>query len=156
MGRLVNHRQSIGSQTYNLEYGYNLAGQLTSEKYPSGRVVTNSYDANGRLSSIADATRTYLNGLQYQGLGGSLSSMTLGNGIAESMQYNDRGQMTQMAWTKNNAVINRYDYSFGQINPNNNTVDTTKNNGQLAQVESYIGGTPTSPTKQFTQKFTQR
>ena len=43
--------------TYALEYGYNLAGQLTSEKYPSGRIVTNSYDANGRLSGIADASR---------------------------------------------------------------------------------------------------
>ncbi len=38
MGRVVNHRQSIGTQIYTLEYGYNLAGQLISEKYPSGRL----------------------------------------------------------------------------------------------------------------------
>ena len=68
MGRLVKHRQWIGAEQYDLEYGYNLAGQLVSEKYPSGRVVTNSYDANGRLSGVADAQRTYISAMQYQGL----------------------------------------------------------------------------------------
>ncbi|MER3478878.1 MAG: hypothetical protein C4287_23470, partial [Leptolyngbya sp. ERB_1_2] len=32
VGQVVKHVQSIGSQTYSLEYGYNLAGQLVSEK----------------------------------------------------------------------------------------------------------------------------
>lgn len=153
VGQVRKHRQWIGIQQYDLEYDYNLAGQLTSEKYPSGRIVTNSYDAYGRLSSLADASRTYVSNLQFQGIGSSLSSITLGNGIVETFQYNDRGQMKQMAWTKNNSVIQRYDYAFGQINPANNTVDETKNNGQLAQIESYIGGAPSSPTKQFAQKF---
>ena len=45
MGRVRAHRQMIGSQTYNLEYDYNLAGQLISEKYPSGRIVSTGYDA---------------------------------------------------------------------------------------------------------------
>ena len=53
VGQVVNHTQTIDGQSYNLQYGYNLAGQLTSEKYPSGRIVTNSFDANGRLASIA-------------------------------------------------------------------------------------------------------
>ncbi len=153
MGRVVKHRQSIGTQTYAMEYGYNLAGQLTSEKYPSGRIVSTGYDVNGRLSQISDQSRNYLNNLQYQLYGGALSSMTLGNGIQQTFDYNERLQMKQISWTKNNNVIQRYDYKFGQIDPNNNTVDATKNNGQLAQVESYIGGTVSNPTKQFTQKF---
>ena len=47
MGRVKNHRQYIGTQEYDLEYAYNLAGQLTSEKYPSGKIVTMAYDAKG-------------------------------------------------------------------------------------------------------------
>jgi YD repeat-containing protein len=36
-------------QSYNFSYTYNLAGALTSETYPSGRVVTSRYDgAAGR------------------------------------------------------------------------------------------------------------
>jgi len=153
MGRLRKHRQSIGSQNYNLEYNYNLAGQLTSEIYPSGKAVSTNYDTNGRLSSISDQSRTYTSGIQYQKNGGMLSGVTLGNGIQESFDYNDRLQSKQIAWTKNNQIVQRYDYTYGQINTQTNTVDTTKNNGQLVQVESYIGGSMSVPTRQATQQF---
>jgi YD repeat-containing protein len=65
MGRVVKHRQGVDSQVYALEYAYNLAGQPTTMKYPSGRVVSTDYDANGRLAQIQDTARTYLGGLQY-------------------------------------------------------------------------------------------
>ena len=61
---------------------------MTSEKYPSGKVVTNSFDANGRLSGLADASRTYLNGLAYQGNGGSVSTMIFGNGTMQTFGIN--------------------------------------------------------------------
>lgn len=77
MGRLVKHRQTIDTQNYNLEYGYNLAGQLTSEKYPSGKIVTNGYDANGRMTSVADPSRTYLSGMQYLGKGNAVRAATV-------------------------------------------------------------------------------
>lgn len=40
MGRVVRQRQAVGANTYALAYAYNLAGAMTSETYPSGRVVT--------------------------------------------------------------------------------------------------------------------
>jgi hypothetical protein len=36
VGHVKRHRQTIGTNEYQLEYGYNLAGELVSEKYPSG------------------------------------------------------------------------------------------------------------------------
>ncbi len=147
MGGVRKHRQWIGTQQYDLEYEYNLAGQLTSEKYPSGRIVTNSYDAHGRLSSLADASRTYMNNLQYQGMGGSLSSMAFGNGTTQTFSLNDRFQMTNQTLSKGSSVLQKYDYGYGQIDGSGN-LDTTKNNGQLARVESHIG-----TAKQWTQKF---
>ena len=147
MGRVVKHRNSIGSQSYNLEYGYNLAGQLTSEKYPSGKVVTMNYDANGRLASIADASRTYANNFQYQTNGGMLNAFNLGNGTSQTFAYNDRLQMTQQNLSRSSEVLQKYDYGYGQIDAAGN-LDLTKNNGQLARIESYIGS-----SKQWTQKF---
>lgn len=147
MGQVIRHRQTIDSQTYNLEYGYNLAGQLTSEKYPSGKIVTTNYDANGRLSNVADASRSYLNNLQYQGNGNKLNLMTLGNGTSQNLVLNDRIQMSSQTLSKGTEVLQKYNYSYGQFDQNGN-LDTTQNNGQLAQIESYIGA-----TKQFTQKF---
>ncbi len=147
MGRVVKHRQSIGNQTYNLEYAYNLAGQLISEKYPSGRMVSVAYDANGRLSGLADQNRNYLSGAQYQQYGGILNSMTLGNGTTQTFGFNDRLQMTNHTLSKAGEVIQKYDYGYGQMDSNGN-LDPTKNNNQLAKVESYIG-----TNKQWTQKF---
>jgi RHS repeat-associated protein len=147
MGRLVKHRQTIDTQQYNLEYGYNLAGQLTSEKYPSGKIVTNGYDANGRMATVADPTRTYLSALQYLGKGNAVSQMTLGNGNTETFTLNDRLQMTQQQLKKGTEVLQRYDYGYGEIDGTGNLV-TTKNNGQLGRIESYIG-----TAKQSTQKF---
>jgi RHS repeat-associated protein len=149
MNRVAKHRQSIGGQNFNLEYGYNLAGQLTSEKYPSGKIVSTNYDASGRLANTADQGRTYLSGLQYASNGGAVSAMTLGNGIQESFDYNGNLQLKQMTWAKDGNVIQRYDYTFGEMNSQNQL----KNNGKLTQIDSYNGGGTTNPTKQFAQKF---
>lgn len=148
MGRLRKHRQWIDAQQYDLEYEYNLAGQMTSQKYPSGKVVTTGYDANGRLSSVADPARTYLSGAQYQGKGNSLSQMSLGNGTVENYVLNDRLQLDLQELKKGSDVLQKFDYGYGQIDPTTGNLDTTKNNGQLSVIESYIG-----PSKQATQKF---
>ena len=137
----------IGGQEYDLEYGYDLAGQLVSERYPSGRVVTNSYDANGRLAGVADGSRTYLSNLQFQGLGGSLSSMSYGNGTVQTFGLNDRMQMISQELKRGTETLQKYAYGYGQLNASG-TLDTTKNNGQLSQIESWIG-----TAKQWTQKF---
>ncbi len=93
VGQFVNHTQTIGNQSYNLTYGYNLAGQLTSEKYPSGKVFNYSVDDFGRLQTVADNQRQYLSSVSFNNKG-LLESMNLGNGTSESFGYNDRFQMT--------------------------------------------------------------
>ena len=146
IGQVVKHQQKIDNQSYLLEYGYNLAGQLISEKYPSGRIVNVSYDANGRLSSVADAQRTYLSGVAFNSQ--TLpSQMNFGNGTNQTFGFNDRLQMTNQTLSRSSETLQKYDYGYGQIDSNGN-LDTSKNNGQLARVESHIG-----TAKQWTQKF---
>jgi YD repeat-containing protein len=146
-GQVKAQRQIIGTQIYNLGYTYNLAGQLMTETYPSGKVITNNYDAAGRLSGVADAQTAYLGTFQYQGTGGALSSYSLGNGTTEPFTLNDRLQLTSQSLKHGTDVLQKYEYAFGQMDGNNNP-DPTKNNGQLAQIDSYI-----RTAKQFTQKF---
>jgi hypothetical protein len=58
VGRARRHRLTIGTNEYEVEYGYNLARQLTSEKYPSGRIVNMTVDNFGVVQTIADSQRT--------------------------------------------------------------------------------------------------
>ncbi len=147
MGQVVKHTQSIGSESYLQEYGYNLAGQMTSQKYPSGRVVETEMDNFGRMAEVSDSQRTYVSGLTFDNRG-LLSQLNLGNGTHETFAYNDRFQMTSQSLIKGAEVLQKYDYSYGQTDVATGTVDATKNNGQLGKIESFIG-----TAKQASQRF---
>lgn len=147
IGQVVKHVQSIGNQTYQLEYGYNLAGQLISEKYPSGKTVTMTVNNFGQLSTVADAQRTYLSGVAFNDRG-LLSQMNLGNATSETFSYNDRFQMTSQSLLKGSEVLQKYDYSYGTVDPATGNVNTAQNNGQLGKIEGWIGA-----NKQWSQRF---
>jgi YD repeat-containing protein len=61
--------QQIGGKTHNFSYGYNLAGALTSETYPSGRVATTTYDQGNRpvalSGNLGGVGKSYVNELRY-------------------------------------------------------------------------------------------
>jgi len=148
MGRVVNHQQTVGAQTYTLNYGYNLGGTLIGETYPSGRVVSYALDEGGRLSQVASGSKIYANQFDYQWLTGSLKSVTLGNGTVETYSYNSRMQVQSLDLSKSGTQIQHYDYKYGVYDPATHTVDETRNNGQIAQIESFVG-----TQKQWQQRF---
>ena len=82
----------ISGTSYPIQYAYNLAGELTQITYPSGRVVTPSYDAAGRLNQIASAGTNYLSQAAYNAAGETLG-FTYGNGVQASFGYNTRLQL---------------------------------------------------------------
>lgn len=124
-----------------------LAGQLVSEKYPSGKIVNMTVDDFGRLSTVADSQRTYLSGITINNQG-LLSQINLGNSTNETFSYNDRFQMTSQSLMRGAEVLQRYDYSYGQTDLATGNIDPTKNNGQIGKIEGFIGA-----NKQWSQRF---
>jgi YD repeat-containing protein len=51
--RVTASNVQVAGQTYNFSYGYDLAGDLTSETYPSGRVLNTTFDIAARPTSMA-------------------------------------------------------------------------------------------------------
>jgi RHS repeat-associated protein len=130
-GRITNVSQVIDSATYNIQYAYNLASQLSSITYPSNRVVTQNYDTIGRTSSVADSAATYLNSLSYNAAGETLG-LTMGNGVQGTFTYNDHAQLSTLRYFKSGAasdVLNlAYDYT---------TASVAGNNGQIQAVHYF-------------------
>jgi RHS repeat-associated protein len=136
-GRITNVTHLIASNSYPVQYGYNLASQLASMTYPTGRVVTQNVDAIGRLTSISDGSGTYLSGLSYNAAGETLG-LTLGNGVQGAFSYNDHLQISTLRYFKtgNSSDMLNLGYDYG-----------SSNNGQIQTVHYY-----TSPGAEDTTK----
>lgn len=148
MGRVVNNQQSVGAETYTMSYSYNLGGALTSETYPSGRVVSHTYDEAARLSQVSSGTTVYASQFDYSSSSGLLKSFTMGNETVESYVYNSRLQIQSLDLTKSGVPLQHYDYKYGVYDPVSNTLDESKNNGNIAQIDSFIG-----TQKEWQQRF---
>ena len=146
MGRVINSQQTVAANSYTMSYSYNVSGSLTSETYPSGRVVDFSYDGAARLASVTSGSQTYVSQFTY-GAQGMLTSVSLGNGTSESFDYNTRLQLKTLSLTKDGGTLQRYEYKYGRVNTDG-SVDETKNNGQIGRIEGFIG-----TVKQWQQRF---
>ena len=149
MGRVVNNQQKVGAQTYSMSYTYNLGGALVGQTYPSGRVVNYAFDDGARLSQVSSGTKVYASQFNYAAVSGMLTSVTLGNGAVENYVYNSRLQLQSLDLMRNGTQLQRYEYKYGVYNPSTNTLDETRNNNQIAQIEGFIG-----TQKQWQQRFT--
>ena len=136
LGRVKSSQQITGGNTYNFsDYSYTLAGQLVSQVYPSGRVVSNQFENDGDLSqvngSFSGQNKTYVGNFSYTSAGG-ISAMQLGNGRWETAQFNSRFQVTQigLGTASNNQDILKLNYDYG----------TTDNNGAIKAQQITVTG----------------
>ena len=106
MGRVTASMQATGNRSYGFAYQYNLAGSLTSETYPSGRVLATAYDAANRPTSLqgnfANAVTSYVSQIAYWPHGG-LYSFSRGNSVSHAASYNSRLQETESYEAINNS-----------------------------------------------------
>lgn len=150
MGRVKGATQTLGAQSYSMSYAYNLAGNIDSTTYPSGRKVTNSYDNSGLLQSftgnLGDSSwRTYATGISY-GPDGQMVQEQLGTTtpIFNKHFYNSRGQLAEIRLGvtgadtsfERGAIINFYDTCWGMCSGQSMAI----NNGNLRRQEVYVPG----------------
>jgi YD repeat-containing protein len=136
LGRVKRSLQVTGdgqaNQTYSFpDYEYDVAGNLKSETYPSGRMVAQGYDRAGRLNSVSgqqsgEQAKTYADSLTYWP-GGAVKDLRLGNGLWEHTQLNTRLQPTEIDLGTQAGAVDRlklaYSYETmtgGQSNHDNN------------------------------------
>jgi YD repeat-containing protein len=138
-GRLVSSEQATDGQVYPSSYGYNLAGMLVEQTYPSGRVVKNVLDASGDISIIRsrkDANSGYWNyaqSIEYTP-SGVIKHLRLGNGLWESAVMNSRNQVLQlrMGNSPTDGSLMHLTYDYGEFDQNGN-VDVAKNAGNIVR-----------------------
>jgi RHS repeat-associated protein len=94
-GKLDQVTQKING-THTLSFNYDASGHLTEITYPDGRVVHQTWDSDGHVSSIEDQNSTaYLSQLQYDA-NGNLSKGLYGNTLSGTFNYDSRGHIEQL------------------------------------------------------------
>jgi YD repeat-containing protein len=143
LGRVTSSYQQTDTQNYGFSYGYNLAGEMTSETYPSLRRITTAYDGAGRISSIngqktGEPNKTYASQFSYASHG-AVAAMQLGNGKWEHTSFNSRLQPTQIGLGTTSADSSklRLDYGYGTANNNGNVLSQTITIGATVMSQSY-------------------
>lgn len=144
MGRVTAQRQVLDPQStnaryYSMEYGYNLLGNMTFQKYPSGKIVSVDYDNDGRVAGIRNGTQYYAGGdalspnrITYTAEG-AITALRFGNGLWEHSVFNSRQQPVEVGLgsTNTDSTLYKSEYAYGTLNPQTNTLDATKNNGSI-------------------------
>ncbi|MGH9583950.1 MAG: hypothetical protein ACRD4O_13550, partial [Bryobacteraceae bacterium] len=136
VGNITASSQVTAGQTYSFAYSYNLAGALTSETYPSGRVVSTAYDGAGRAATITGNLNgqitSYITQTEYWPHG-ALQAYWAGNGTVPVWIYDSRLRISQN-WVTIDNENTRFLYL---MYPN---WGTTNSNGNLQSIEIYAGG----------------
>ena len=124
VGRVKSVTETVNGTTYPLQYSYWPDGQLQNITYPSGRVVTHSYDTIGRLNTIASSGNTYLTIPTTGGYtaGGQVLAATFGNNVQGTFGYNDHLQLSSLRYAGNTSTdLLNLTYSYNAPNGGNNS-----------------------------------
>jgi YD repeat-containing protein len=98
LGRITVSSQTTAGQSYFFGYQFNRAGALTSETYPSGRVVNTGFDGANRpvtaTGLLGSGTTNYITQTAYWPHGG-IYYYVRGNNVWYAASYNSRLQRTE-------------------------------------------------------------
>ena len=135
----------LASAAHSFLYGYNLAGSLTSETYPSGRVVTTDYGSTNQISQITGNYGTQVNYFSNPtyAASGQLTQYRYGNNLWRQATY---GSLLLPSWSSD-MVSN---------SPNDQLFTATWNwagNGNLKSLSLNYGGPNYPGFLNFTQNF---
>jgi YD repeat-containing protein len=132
LGQVTASNQVTGGQTYGFTYAYNLAGALTQETYPSGRVVTTAYNLlnwqDGVTGSYNGAGTTYVGNVSYWPHG-ALEGYQYGNNVWRGDSFNSRLQSSclwdTIALSPSAYLLVECGLNWGTMNNNGNLLGMT-------------------------------
>ncbi|MHB8486153.1 MAG: RHS repeat-associated core domain-containing protein [Candidatus Acidiferrales bacterium] len=130
MGREIAEERWTGTASKTTSYAYDLAGNMTSLTYPSGRTITYTYDSAGRPSEAQDtanninyALGTCANGISSSGVcyapNGSVAQVQNGTNLVSTYIYNKRFQPCWMYGTTGTALPTNTTCTAGDPGPGN-------------------------------------
>lgn len=128
-GRLIAEQKTIQGQSYQVAYGYDDNGALTSITYPSGHVVTYERAIDGKITAVrhqvtsGGGTTDLATNVAYAPFG-PLTGLTYGNGLALTRTHDQNYWLTGIELVGSGSPL--LDLTFGR-DANGNVTGVTDN-----------------------------
>jgi RHS repeat-associated protein len=126
IGRPTQVTKMIGGISYPISYKYNLDGTLASITYPSGRVVSSSYDSIGRLSQVGMNGSMMLS-IQSFNAAGEVLATSYSNGMSGTYTYNNQLQPSSLLIGSSSSPALNLAFNYGGAQDNNQIQGITDN-----------------------------
>ena len=147
-------------KAYNMYYGYNLASDLTSFIYPSGRVILTSYDTANRISQVQDVyngvAATHAGSINYWP-NRVIENMNIGHqnsnnvNLVENTTLNSRLQVSARNAQFGSTFPVQFSFTYGAAGENNGNLTAQ-------QIQTIAAPNPppgvTIPSVNLTQNYT--
>jgi RHS repeat-associated protein len=143
LGEMTALQKVISGTTYPLSYAYNLAGELSSITYPSGRVVQQSFDTIGRLCAVGNSGSTCTSGTTFAtafayNASFQVTGFSYGNGVTSTFGYTpDRLLLQNLAYTKGATTLFSTNYWY-KTDSTNCPSGASGNNGQIQCITDNV------------------
>ena len=103
-GNIASKTQTINGTAFTTSYTYNDQNKLTSQTYPSGKVITYDYNAQGELNSISIDGTPFITDIQTNQNG--LTSYTYTDGTTHTRAYDTNGRVTKLIYPDYTEAVN--------------------------------------------------
>lgn len=127
-GRLLEKTQTSAKASLKTEYAYDSLGNLVQMTYPSGAILTYSYD-KGRITQAGINGTPLISAITYAAFG-PVTSLSYGNGATHNRRYDQDGRLSQYTLWGDQTISLGYD-NAGRI------TSYTDSQGQLNQTMAY-------------------
>ena len=132
-GLLREEMLSIEGEPFVQSYGYDADGNRTALVYPSGRIANYTFDFAGRpvavAGSMSGSTTPYVTSASYLPFG-PLTSLTFGNGTAETRTFDQRYSAATIQLSTAGGLLANYTYATdgaGNVTQINDLTDSAYN-----------------------------
>jgi YD repeat-containing protein len=120
LGRVTQVQKVVDNVKYTTNYSYNLASQIVTMTYPSGRVVKNYYDGIGRTTGVQNNSNSayYASGIGYD-TANDVTGFTYGNGVVASYGYtSQRLLLSSISYMEGSTTLLGLAYGYTQSGGN--------------------------------------
>ncbi len=103
-GNIASKTQTINGTAFTTSYTYNEQDKLKTQTYPSGKVLTYDYNAQGELNSISIDGTPFITDIQTNQNG--LVSYTYTDGTTHTRAYDTNGRVTKLIYPDYTETVN--------------------------------------------------